>query len=77
MAMHTFLTVLLVIVSVLLIVVVMLQPGKADGFNLVSSGAETFLSKNKTKTRESVLSKATVILAVLFLLLTSAISIIK
>ncbi|GAA0179402.1 preprotein translocase subunit SecG [Clostridium sediminicola] len=75
--MHTFLTVLLVIVSVLLIVVVMLQPGKADGFNLVSSGAETFLSKNKTKTRESVLSKATVILAVLFLLLTSAISIIK
>lgn len=75
--MHTFLVILLVIVSVLLIISVMLQPSKTDGFNLVSSGAETFLSKNKTKTKESMLAKATVVLAVLFIILTSAISIVK
>lgn len=77
MAMHTFIVVLLVIISALLIISVLLQPSKADGFNLVSSGAETFLSKNKTKTRESVLVRVTAILAVLFLILTSALSVIK
>jgi preprotein translocase subunit SecG len=75
--MHTFLVVLLVIVSVLLIISVMLQPSKTDGFNLVSSGAETFLSKNRTQTKESMLAKVTVVLAVLFIIITSAISIVK
>jgi preprotein translocase subunit SecG len=75
--MHTFLVVLLVIVSVLLIISVMLQPSKTDGFNLISSGAETFLSKNRTQTKESMLAKATVVLAVLFIIITSAISIVK
>ncbi len=75
--MHTFLVAAQVIVSLVLIITILKQPGKSDGFNLVSSGAETFFSKNKTKTYESVLAKSTVILAVLFAIITIALTLVK
>lgn len=75
--MHTFLVAAQIIVSLALIITILKQPGKSDGFNLVSSGAETFFSKNKTKTYESVLAKSTVILAVLFALITIALTLLK
>ncbi|ABK61512.1 MULTISPECIES: preprotein translocase subunit SecG [Clostridium] len=68
--MHTFLQIAEIVVGIAIIVVVLKQPAKADGFNLISSGNETFYSKNKTKTYESVLAKTTVILAILFALIT-------
>ena len=68
--MHTFLQIAEVVVAIAIIIVVLKQPAKADGFNLISSGNETFYSKNKTKTYESVLAKTTVILAILFALIT-------
>lgn len=75
--MHTFLVAAQIIVSVALIITILKQPGKSDGFNLVSSGGETFFSKNKTKTYESVLAKSTVILAVLFAVITITLTLIK
>lgn len=75
--MHTFLQVAEVIVGIALIVVVLKQPGKSDGFNLISTGGETFYSKNKTKTYESVLAKLTVVLAVIFTLITVALTLMK
>ncbi|WMJ80640.1 preprotein translocase subunit SecG [Clostridium sp. MB40-C1] len=75
--MHTFLTSVQVIVGIALIITVLRQPGKTDGFNLVSSGAETFYSKNKTKTYESVLARTTVILAIIFAIVTMALTLIK
>lgn len=75
--MHTFLTAVQVIVGIALIIVVLKQPGKTDGFNLVSSGADTFYSKNKTKTYESVLAKTTVTLAVIFALATISLTLIN
>lgn len=75
--MHTFLVAAQVIVSLVLIITILKQPGKSDGFNLVSSGAETFFSKNKTKTYESVLAKTTVIMAVLFAMITIALTLVK
>ncbi|MEL7596749.1 MAG: preprotein translocase subunit SecG [Clostridiaceae bacterium] len=75
--MHTFLVAAQVIVSLVLIITILKQPGKSDGFNLVSSGAETFFSKNKTKTYESVLAKSTVILAILFAIITIALTLVK
>ncbi|MFU0825866.1 preprotein translocase subunit SecG [Clostridium sp.] len=75
--MHTFLQVLEILVCIALIVVVLKQPGKADGFNLISTGADTFYAKNKTKTYESVLAKLTVILAVAFGAITIALTLIR
>lgn len=75
--MHTFLVAAQIIVSLGLIITILKQPGKSDGFNLVSSGAETFLSKNKTKTYESVLAKSTVILGTLFAIITIALTLVK
>lgn len=75
--MHTFLVAAQVIVAVALIIIILKQPGKSDGFNLVSSGAETFFSKNKTKTYEAVLAKTTVILGTLFAIITIALTLVK
>ncbi|KYH29068.1 MULTISPECIES: preprotein translocase subunit SecG [Clostridium] len=75
--MHTFLRVAEILVCIALIIVVLKQPGKADGFNLISTGADTFYSKNKTKTYEAVLAKLTVILAIAFGLITIALTVIR
>lgn len=75
--MHTLLIVLEILVCVVLIISVLLQPGKADGFNLISSGSETFLSKNKTKTAESFLARTTVISSVVFGIVTVALTFVR
>lgn len=75
--MERFLQVAQIIVSVVLIIVILRQPGKSDGFNLVSSGAETFYSKNKTKTYESFLARLTVILSIIFVLITIFLSLVR
>jgi len=66
-----------IIIAVALIVTILKQPGKADGFNLISSSGETFYSKNKTKTYEAFLSKLTVFLAVGFAIITSLLTILR
>ena len=69
--MHTFLSILLVIVSILLIAVVLLQAGKSAGLaGAISGGAEQLLGKQKARGIDAVLHRATVVLAVLFFVLT-------
>lgn len=75
--MERFLQVAQIIVSFALIVIILRQPGKSDGFNLVSSGADTFYSKNKTKTYESFLARLTVILSIIFALITIFLSLVR
>lgn len=75
--MHTFLQAAQIIVSIALIVVVLRQPGKADGFNLISSGSDTFYAKNKTKTYESFLARLTVILAIAFGIITIFLTLVR
>lgn len=74
--MGNVLLVLEFILAILLIVVVLMQPSKQDGLRgFIGGGAQdTFFSKNKGRTSEVMLSKATVILAVLFALNTIAIN---
>lgn len=63
-------SVLLVIVSILLITVVVLQSGKSAGLSgAISGGAEQLLGKQKARGIDAVLGRATVILAVLFIVL--------
>ena len=69
--METFLTVLLVIVSIALILVVILQSGKSAGLSgAISGGAEQLFGKQKARGIDLILHRATVVLAVLFLVLT-------
>ena len=59
------------IVSLALIAIVMLQSGKSAGLSgAIGGGAETFLSKNKSKSLDSRLAKMTKWVAIVFMVLT-------
>ncbi len=59
-ALLVVLVVLLVLVSLGLIAVVLLQPGKSQGLSgAIAGGAETFFGKNKAKSYEGKLLLAT------------------
>ncbi|WP_240374451.1 preprotein translocase subunit SecG [Bacillus piscicola] len=69
--METLLYVLLIIVSVSLITVVLLQAGRSAGLSgAISGGAEQLMGKQKARGIEAFLVRATVVLSVLFFLLT-------
>lgn len=62
------LTIVHVILAIILIAVVLLQSGKSAGLSgSIGGGAETFFGKNKARTLDGMLSKATSIVAVLFI----------
>ena len=70
-------TILQVILSLALVAVVMLQSGKSAGLSgAIAGGADTFLSKNKAKSLDAKLAKMTKWVAIAFILLTLALSII-
>ncbi|MDQ0254612.1 preprotein translocase subunit SecG [Evansella vedderi] len=73
--MQTLATILLIIVSLLLITVVVLQSGRSAGLSgAISGGAEQLVGKQKARGLEAVLGKATIVLGVLFFLLTIAVA---
>lgn len=63
------LTVLFIFVCIALVVVVLMQEGKAAGLGAISGAAETYWGKNKGRSMEGMLVKFTKILAVAFILL--------
>lgn len=64
------LTVLFVIIGVVLTVIVLMQEGKSAGLSgSISGAAETYWGKNKGRSMEGKLEKATRYLAILFLLI--------
>jgi preprotein translocase subunit SecG len=74
--MHTFLVILLVIVSIGLIGVVILQSGKSAGLSgAISGGAESLFGKQKARGLDLILHRITIVLAVLFILLSIAVNI--
>ncbi|MEG2454969.1 MAG: preprotein translocase subunit SecG [Oscillospiraceae bacterium] len=71
------LTVIFFIFSLFLTAVVLLQSGKSAGLSgAISGGMDTFLSKNKAKTWDSKLAKATKWVAIGFMLVTLALNLI-
>ncbi|AXH99852.1 preprotein translocase subunit SecG [Sporosarcina sp. PTS2304] len=72
--MHAVLTASLVVVAIALIVVVLLQSGKSAGLSgAISGGAEQLFGKQKARGLDLVLQRATLVLSVLFFVLTIAI----
>lgn len=68
-------SVIQVVLSLILIAVVMLQSGKSAGLSgAIAGGADTFLSKNKAKTVDAKLAKMTKWVAIAFVLVTLALS---
>ncbi|MFC5558705.1 preprotein translocase subunit SecG [Ureibacillus thermophilus] len=69
--MHTVLLVLLILVSLALITVVLLQSSKSAGLSgAISGGAEQLFGKTKARGIDLVLHRMTIVLAVLFFILT-------
>ena len=68
---HTVLLVLLILVSLALIAVVLLQSGKSAGLSgAISGGAEQLFGKTKARGIDLILHRTTIVLAVLFFILT-------
>ncbi|MCD7035710.1 preprotein translocase subunit SecG [Metabacillus sp. GX 13764] len=73
--MHIVLISLLVIDCVALIIVVLLQSSKSAGLSgAISGGAEQLFGKQKARGIDLVLSRTTVVLSVIFFVLTIGIS---
>lgn len=73
--MEVFLKILLVISSIGLIVVVLLQKGKSAGLSgAISGGAEQLFGKQKARGLDLLLSRLTVVLGTLFILLSLFVS---
>jgi preprotein translocase subunit SecG len=67
--------VLLVIVSIALIAVVLLQSGRSAGLSgAISGGAEQLFGKQKARGLDLILQRITIVLSVLFFILTIAIT---
>ncbi|WP_066175647.1 preprotein translocase subunit SecG [Bacillus marinisedimentorum] len=73
--MHTISVILLVLVSLGLITIVLLQSGKSAGLSgAISGGAEQLFGKQKARGIDAVLHRITIVLSVLFFVLTIAVA---
>ena len=68
--------ILLAIVSIAIIVVIILQEGNQQGLGVVSGGADTFFAKNKARSIDAMLAKATKWVAVCFVAIVLALNVI-
>ncbi|ARA98534.1 MULTISPECIES: preprotein translocase subunit SecG [Geobacillus] len=69
--MHALLVTLLVIVSIALIAIVLLQSGRSAGLSgAITGGAEQLFGKQKARGLDAVFQRVTVVLAILFFVLT-------
>ena len=66
---RTILTILFVIDCIALTVVVLMQEGKSQGLGAIAGAADTYWGKNKGRSMEGGLVKATTVLGVLFFVL--------
>lgn len=64
------LTIIFVIDCIALTIVVLSQESKQQGLGTIGGMADTFWGKNKGRSKEGALKKATAVMAVLFMVLT-------
>ena len=71
----TVLTVVFIIISIALTVIVLMQEGKSAGLGAISGAADTYWGKNKGRSMEGILVKATRVLVLLFLVIAAVLNI--
>lgn len=67
--MRTALTIVFIIICIAVSAIVLLQEGKSAGLGAISGAAESYWGKNKGRSMEGALVKATRILTILFLVI--------
>lgn len=72
---RTILTIVFIIVCIALIAIVLLQEGKSAGLGAIAGGAETYWGKNKGRSMEGALVKATKFLVAAFIILAAILNI--
>ena len=66
-ALQIVLGAVMLLVSIIIVAVILLQEGHRSGINgAISGGADTFLSKNKSRTFNATLARVTKYVAILF-----------
>lgn len=73
-ALRILFSILYILVSVALVILVLMQEGRAQGLGSISGAAESYWGKNKGRSMEGMLVKITRVLAVLFLVLTAVLN---
>lgn len=68
-ALKIVLTIIFVIDCIALTITVLMQEGKQQGLGAIGGMAETFWGKNKGRSKEGMLKKATACMAILFMVL--------
>lgn len=66
----------LIIASIVMIFVIILQEGNTQGLGVVSGGADTFFSKNKARSIDAMLARATKWVAIGFVSIVLALNVI-
>ena len=74
---RTILTILFVIDCIALTVVVLMQEGKSQGLGAIAGAADTYWGKNKGRSMEGGLVKATTVMGVLFFVLAVVLNLIS
>lgn len=68
---------ILILLAIALVLLVLKQSGKEKGLSgTIAGGADTFFSKNQSKTTDKLLSKLTIIGSIVFVVITVALVII-
>lgn len=76
--MRTALIIVNLILAIVIIGSILMQPSKADALSgLIQGKGDSFYSKNKGKTKEAMLVKITIVSAILFVISTLALNMIK
>ncbi|BBF41957.1 preprotein translocase subunit SecG [Lachnospiraceae bacterium KM106-2] len=71
---NVVLTILYVVICVAIVVVVLMQEGKSAGLGVISGAADTYWGKNKGRSAEGFLVKATIALSTAFIVLSVVLS---
>ncbi|MBO4921683.1 MAG: preprotein translocase subunit SecG [Lachnospiraceae bacterium] len=77
MGLKTVLTILYLIICIAIVIIVMVQDSKGQGLAAALSGNAgngTYWSKNKGRSKEGMLNKITILLAILFIVLSVVLS---
>ena len=67
----TILTIVFIIICIALTVIVLMQEGKQQGLGSISGMADTYWGKNKGRSVEGVLVKATTVMVILFMVISA------
>ena len=70
----TILTVVFIIISVALTVIILMQESKSAGLGAIAGAADTYWGKNKGRSMEGGLVRATTIMGILFFVISVALN---